>query len=85
MKENNCNPIEKENNVPWSLVCVGTCGLEVTWVLDNLEYGPRMRDLTGPACIYDGISHSFINRVAFSGAVIHVGKDGSTLYKLSST
>ena len=44
-----------------------------------------MRDLTGPACIYDGILHSFINRVAFSGAVVHVGKYGSTLYKLSTT
>ena len=52
----------------------------------HLEYGPRMRDLTGPAYGCDGISHSFIiNRVAFSGLVVHIGKDGSTLYKLSTT
>ena len=40
-----------------------------------MEYGPRMRDLTGPASICDGISHSFIiNRVAFSGLVVHIGR-----------
>ena len=49
-----------------------------------VEHGPRMRDLTGPGCIYDGISHSFIiNRVAFSGqSGGSYRKDGSALYKL---
>ena len=50
-----------------------------------MEHGPWMRDLTGSGYICVGILHSFINCVAFSGLVVHVGKDGSNLYKLSTT